>query len=114
MLLGAESFYILFIVTPKRLYSENCQGLLSIPCNFTIIFKIPTYVYVNIYIYDIKHIVWGEWEFRILKKLKEIYMNRISVFQLMSLIRVRVAFCAHGNKKSIFLPGFEKNHLKGI
>lgn len=33
-------------------------------------------------------------------------MSRISILQLKHLIRARVAFYTHGNKKSVFLPDF--------
>lgn len=46
------------------------------------------------------------WEFKIWKKLQEMYMNRILFLQLTHLIRAGVAFCTHGNKKSAFLPDF--------
>lgn len=63
-------------------------------------------MYLCLHIYGIKHIIRGEWDLGFGKKLQEIYMSRISVLQLTHLISARVAFCAHNNKKSAFLPDF--------
>lgn len=67
---------------------------------------------VCVFIYDTKHMLWRVWELKIWKKLQEIYMNRISLFQLPHLIRARVEFCTYAKKKSIFLLDFSSKSLK--
>lgn len=85
---------------------------LSIPYYFMITSKILAYIYVCVFIYEIKHMLWGVWQFTMWKKLQEIYMNRISLFQRPHLIRARVEFCTYINKKSIFLLDFSSKSLK--